>query len=89
MEDWRILPQSSPSKDRFEEFLKEFKEYDRQYSIRKAQDEFLDAYSCWLKTHDSKYKLEAIRKGMKLEALDPSFSLQQIFPLKKSFSHKE
>lgn len=81
MRDWRTLPQSSPFKDRFEEFLKEFKEYEKLCLIKKAQDEFLDAYSRWLKSGELKDKLEAIRKGIGLEALDSSFHLKQIFPL--------
>ena len=81
MKDWRTAKQSRFS-DRFEEFLREFKEYERQYLIRKAQDEFLDAYSRWLKTKKLDDKLDAIRKAMKLEALDSNFALRQVFPPK-------
>lgn len=82
MKDGRILPQRSPYQDRFQEFLEGFKEYEKKYLIEKAQDEFLDAFSKWLKTRSLKDKLEAIRKGMQLENLDSSFSLKTIFPLK-------
>jgi hypothetical protein len=82
MKDGRILPQRRPYQDRFQEFLEGFKEYERKYLIEKAQDEFLDAFSKWLKTRSLKDKLEAIRKGMQLEALDSTFSLKTIFPLK-------
>ena len=82
MKDKRILPQRRPYRDRFGEFLDGFKEYEKERLIKKAQDDFLDAYSLWLKTKELKNKLEAIRKGMKLEALDSKFSLQQLFPLR-------
>lgn len=81
MKDWRTAKQSRFS-DRFEEFLREFRKYEKQYLIRKAQDEFLDAYSRWLKTRNLNDKLDAIRKAMKLEALDSSFSLRRVFPPK-------
>ena len=82
MKDGKILPQRSPYKDRFQEFLEEFKQYEKKYLIEKAQNEFLDAFSKWLKTRKLEDKLEAIRKGMQLEALDATFSLKAIFPLK-------
>ena len=82
MKDRRILPQSMPSKDNFRDFLEGFQAYEKEILIRKAQDEFLDAYSRWLKTRALKEKLTAIRKGMKLESVDVQFSLKCIFPLK-------
>ncbi len=82
MKDKRLLPKNSPSKDNFAEFLQGFLDYEKALLIKKAQDEFLDAYSNWLKTKILKDKLIAIRKGMQLEAVDREFSLQQIFPLK-------
>jgi hypothetical protein len=69
-------------KDRFQQFLVEFSEYEKEYLIRKKQDEFLDSYSRWIKTKSLKDKLTAIKKGIELEALDESFSLQKIFPLR-------
>ncbi len=82
MKDGRILPQRSPYQDRFQEFLEGFKQYEKKYLIEKAQNEFLDAFSKWLKTRKLEDKLEAIKKGMQLEAIDATFSLKAIFPLK-------
>ena len=82
MKDRKLLPQNRGPKGKFEEFLEGFKEYEKEYLLEDTQDEFLDAYSRWLKTKLLKDKLTAIRIGMKLEALDAEFSLKQIFPLK-------
>jgi len=82
MKDKKILPQNRDSKRKFEEFLEGFKEYEREFLLENTQDEFLDAYSRWLKTRLLKDKLTAIRIGMKLEALGAEFSLKQIFPLR-------
>ena len=65
MKERRILPQSMPSRDNFRDFLEGFKAYEKEILIKKSQDEFLDAYSKWLKTRSLKEKLAAIRKGMK------------------------
>ncbi|MDP8234588.1 MAG: hypothetical protein P9M06_07335 [Candidatus Saelkia tenebricola] len=82
MKDKKILPQSKEPKGEFEAFLKDFQEYESKFLIERAQNEFLDAYSRWLKSRLLADKLKAIRKGMKFEALSNEFSLQQIFPLK-------
>jgi len=82
MKDKKILPQNRGPQGKFEEFLEGFKEYEREFLLESTQDEFLDAYSRWLKTGLLKDKLTAIRTGMKLETLDAGFSLKQIFPLK-------
>jgi hypothetical protein len=82
MKDKKILPNNENSNSRFNEFLEDFQEYERDILAHKAEDDFLDAYSRWLKTRSLSSKLEAIRKGMKFEALNPDFSLACIFPLK-------
>lgn len=82
MRDNRKLLRDQDNEDRFSQFLSAFLEYEREYMIKKKQDEFLDAYSKWIKTKSLKDKLNAIKKGMELEALDENFSLQKIFPLR-------
>ncbi|MDP8216095.1 MAG: hypothetical protein P9L98_02075 [Candidatus Kaelpia imicola] len=78
MKDKKILSSSENSNSKFEEFLEDFQEYERD----KAENAFLDAYSRWLKTKALKDKLEAMKKGIKFEALNSQFSLAFIFPLK-------
>ena len=82
MKDKKILSNNGNSNSKFKNFLEDFQEYEKDVLTHKAEDDFLDAYSVWLKTKSLKSKLEAIRKGMKFEALNPQFSLACIFPLK-------
>ncbi|MDD5614135.1 MAG: hypothetical protein PHQ54_03575 [Candidatus Omnitrophica bacterium] len=82
MKDRKLLPNNENSEGKFEEFLEGFREYEKDILASKAQDAFLDAYSLWLKTKSLKDKLEAIKLGMRFEALNPAFSLANIFPLK-------
>ncbi|MDP8252984.1 MAG: hypothetical protein P9X27_01105 [Candidatus Kaelpia aquatica] len=82
MKDKKTLSGNENSNSKFEEFFEDFQEYERDILAHEAEDAFLDAFSRWLKTKALNDKLEAIRKGMKFEALDPQFSLALIFPLK-------
>ncbi len=82
MKDKKTLSNKKNSSSRIEAFLEDFQEYERNTLTHKAEDDFLDAYSCWLKTKALKDKLEAIRKGMRFEAINPQFSLAFLFPLK-------
>ena len=59
---------------RFLRFLKELAVYERQLEREEQLNAFLDAYSCWRRTHDAAWRAEVERRAQVLHALDAHFS---------------
>ena len=64
--------------DKFSEFLKEFREYERSILIREKEDLFLDSYSRWLKSREEKDKLRVIKLALELELLGERIDIKKI-----------
>ena len=63
---------------RFARFVKDLAHYEREERRREKLDAFLDAYSCWRRTHDEVWRLQMERLADELHDLDARFA----FPLK-------
>ena len=54
-------------------FLKDLKAYEVGHLLSFRQDEFLDAYSIWLKRKEGATKTKVLKAACELSYLDPSF----------------
>jgi hypothetical protein len=66
----------------FEEFLKQFKKYEKEMHIKVLRDKFLDAYSFWLKNTSKANKLTVLHSALKLASVDKSFKITELFKRK-------
>ena len=78
MHHHHYLPKASDvSEARFQKFMQEFAAYETDWKKHAAQDQFLDAYSVWMR-HRSPITYEnLVQTILVLRKLDPAFQ----FPL--------
>ncbi len=65
--------------DKFNEFLREFREYEKSILIREKEDLFLDGYSLWLRSKEERDKLRVIKLALELELLGEYIDIKKIF----------
>lgn len=65
--------------DKFSEFLKEFREYEKSILIREKENLFLDGYSQWLRSKEERDKLQVIKLALELELLGEHIDIKKIF----------
>lgn len=74
MKEHDLLPTTRELfESRFARFVKDLAKYEREQLIRERQDEFLDAYSRWIKLKSTALKHRVLAIARQLEILDPSF----------------
>jgi len=73
------IGQRDVSEARFKRFVKELNAYERKMLYDDTLDAFLDAYSTWLKTHESPLKLRLVMLAFQLHELDPAFTCTLAF----------
>lgn len=58
----------------FNQFLGEFKQYERDFNSKAKMDRFLELYGRWLMSHDPALATEVLRVTRELKAIDPDFN---------------
>ncbi len=73
------VSRSEISDARFKRFLRDLSDYERKVTFEETLNAFLDLYSTWMKTRESKLKIRLVMLAFELCRLDPTFTCTLAF----------
>lgn len=73
---WQINPKAHD--EVWDSFLNEFQEYEKRFLLKEKEDEFLDLYSQWLKTHEEGLRDKLLRLVKEIYHIEPSLNFANL-----------